>query len=81
MPAKSVELVDEMQNDIDTLVVDAKIAFEVPDQMSARDVLVQKARFSFSKCATMSRTIPPHRGNGVLSRRTTENHNGELGHC
>ena len=30
-PANAVELLDEMQNDIDALVLDAKIAFQIPD--------------------------------------------------
>jgi hypothetical protein len=38
--AKAVKLIDEMQNDIDALVVDAKIALEIPNQMCASDVSI-----------------------------------------
>jgi hypothetical protein len=30
-PANAMELLDETQNDIDALVLDAKIAFQIPD--------------------------------------------------
>ncbi|GCC46330.1 hypothetical protein chiPu_0030471, partial [Chiloscyllium punctatum] len=38
-----MQLIDQMQDDVDALVVDAEIALEVPDQMRARHIGVGEA--------------------------------------
>ena len=39
-PAQTVELIDEMENDVDAFVIDSEIAFQIADEMCPRNVRV-----------------------------------------
>src|ERR1700684_2601237 len=40
-----MKLIDQMENDVDALIVDSEIAFQIPDQTRAGNVGIGKARF------------------------------------
>ena len=44
-PAQAVELIDEMENDVDPLVIDSEIAFQIADQMRPSNVHVGENHF------------------------------------
>src|ERR1700679_3522912 len=43
--AEAVELIDEMENDIDALVVDSEVAFQIADQMCPSHVRIGERHF------------------------------------
>jgi hypothetical protein len=43
-PAQTVELINEMENDVDTFVIDSEVGFQIPDQTCPRNVHVGEVR-------------------------------------
>src|ERR1700753_2057532 len=44
-PAQAVELIHEVKDDVDPLIIDAEIRFQIPDEASPRDIQIREVHF------------------------------------